>query len=152
MCSGWAERLVAVRLNSSRHSREDAVTPRSSVAAGIEARGSATGVTALGTAAPVGNLGFVDLETQVVGGFETRRCADRAIDVDDSCTDSTDEVVVVVVHTVFVASRRPDGLDSSNHALFHQDAQGVVDGLTRNRTDIECRAFTDLVGALMWLE
>jgi hypothetical protein len=135
-----------------RPSRDKTVTTSSSIASRIEARHRSTGVTALRTAAPVGDLGFVDLETQVVGGFETRRCADRAIDVDDSCTDSTDEVVVVVVHTVFVASRRPDGLDSSNHALFHQDAQGVVDGLTRNRTDIECRAFTDLVGALMWLE
>jgi len=152
MCSGWAERLVAVRLNSSRHSCEDAVTPRSSVAAGIEARGGATGVTALGTAAPVGNLGFVDLETQVVGRFETRRRADRAVDVDDACTDATDEVVVVVVDAVFVASRRPDGLDSANHALLHQDTQGVVDGLSRDRADGEGRTCGDLVGTLVGLD
>jgi hypothetical protein len=39
---------------------------------------------ALGTASPVRDLGFVDLEALVVGRGETGGGADRAVDVDDA--------------------------------------------------------------------
>ncbi len=38
--------------------------------------------TAVGAAAPVDDLGFVDLVAGIVGGGEARRVADGAVDVD----------------------------------------------------------------------
>src|SRR5258708_2787914 len=51
---------------------------------------------ALRTASPVGDLGLVDLVAHVIGGRETRGGADHAIDVDQTTTDSTDQMVMVV--------------------------------------------------------
>jgi hypothetical protein len=60
---------------------------------------------AIGTAAPVGDLGLVDLVAPVVVRRETRGSADCAIDVDHTAADSTDQMMVVVADPSLEASR-----------------------------------------------
>ena len=67
---------------------------------------------AVGAAAPVDDLGLVDLVARVVGRGEARNLADRTVDVDGPAAGAADEVVVVVADAVLVASRRARGLDA----------------------------------------
>ena len=90
---------------------------------------------AIRTAAPVGDLGFVDLVALVVARGETRRVADGAVDVDDAAADAADQVMVVVADAILVASRRPGGLDAADETLRHEDAKGVIHGLQRDGAD-----------------
>jgi hypothetical protein len=46
---------------------------------------------AIGTAAPVRDLRLVDFVAVVVGGFETRRLADGAVDVDDAAAQTANQ-------------------------------------------------------------
>jgi hypothetical protein len=54
-------------------------------------------------------------------------------------------MVMVVVHTVFVASCRPDGLDTTKKTVLDQHAKRVVHGLTRDRANIGLRDLGHLV-------
>jgi hypothetical protein len=73
-----------------------------SVGLWIEAsRCSALSLT-LRTSAPIDDLGFVDLEAQVVGRRETGSEADRAVDVVHNAADATNQVMVVVIDPVLV--------------------------------------------------
>jgi hypothetical protein len=89
----------------------------------------------LRTYAPVRDVGFVDLVAVVVGRGKARRGTDCAVDVDETAADATDEVVVVIIDAILVASGRPYWLNSPDEALFDEDAEGVVDGLARDRAD-----------------
>jgi hypothetical protein len=60
---------------------------------------------AIRTTPPVSDLGFVDLVAFVVDRSETGGGADRALDVDQTAADATDQVVVVVADPIFKASR-----------------------------------------------
>jgi hypothetical protein len=63
----------------------------------LDRAGTASGLgQALRTASPVGDLGLADLVAHVIGRDETRGGADRAIDVDQTTADSTDQMVMVV--------------------------------------------------------
>ena len=88
------------------------------------------------TAPPVGDLGLVDLVAAIVDGRETRRGADRAVDVDHAAADSTDQMVVVVADAILEARRRPGGLNAPDQALGDQQAQGVVHRLQRDGADL----------------
>ena len=101
---------------------------------------------ARGTQSPVGHLSFIDLVAIVIRCRQAGSRADRTVDVNDTAARTTDQVVVVVVHPVLVASRRTDGLNPSENALIDQDAQCVVDGLARNRAEFELREFGHFVG------
>jgi len=57
------------------------------------------------TATPIGDLGLVYLVARVVHRRETRRGADRAVDVDYAPAGSADQVVVIVADPIFEASR-----------------------------------------------
>ena len=59
---------------------------------------------------------------------------------------ATDEVVMVVVDPVLVASRRARRLDTPDEALVGQDTEGVVNRLTRDGADLGPHEFLDLVG------
>jgi hypothetical protein len=87
------------------------------------------------TAPPIGDFGLVDLVAPIVDRRETRRGADRAIDVDHAAAGSTDQVVVIVADAIFEASRRSRGLNAPDEALGDQQGQGVVDRLQRDGTD-----------------
>src|ERR1035437_7937819 len=89
----------------------------------------------LRTSTPVRDVGFVDLVAVVVGRGEARRSTDGAVDVDETSAYATYEVMVVVVDAIFVAGWWPDGLNSPDEALVGEDAEGVVDGLARDRAD-----------------
>ena len=52
---------------------------------------------AIRTAPPVRDLGLIDLVAPVVDRSETGSGADRAVDVDHTAADSTDQMMVVVV-------------------------------------------------------
>ena len=88
------------------------------------------------TAAPVGDLGLVDLVALVVGRREAGRGADRAVDVDHAAADATDQMMVVVADAILEARRRPGGLNAPDEALGDQDAEGVVHRLERDGTDL----------------
>ena len=90
---------------------------------------------AIRTTAPIGDLGFVDLVTTIVDGRETRRGADRAVDVHHAAADATNQMVMVVADSILEASRRPGGLDAPDESLGDQQAQGVVHRLERDRPD-----------------
>ena len=92
---------------------------------------------ALGAAAPVDDLGLVDLVARVVGGGEARRVADRAVDVDHPAAGAADQVVVVVADAVLVAGRRAGRLDAPEEALVGEDAEGVVHGLAGDGAELD---------------
>src|SRR5438046_9364503 len=75
---------------------------------------------ARGASAPEDDLGFVDLVAGLVGGGQAGRVAHRAVDVDHRAAGAADEMVVVVAHSVLVASRRPGGLDATQEAFAGQ--------------------------------
>ena len=92
---------------------------------------------AVRTAPPVGDFGFFDLVALVVGRRETGRGTDRAVDVDDATADPADQVVVVVADAIFVARRRAGRLDAADQAFGDEQGERVVDGLQRDRADLE---------------
>ncbi len=101
---------------------------------------------AVGAAAPVDDLGLVDLVARVVGRGEARHLADRAVDVDGPTAGAADEVVVVVADAVLVAGGRARGLDAPDDAGLGQRGEHVVDGLARDRAELGADRGVDLVG------
>lgn len=89
----------------------------------------------LRTSTPVRDVGFVDLVAVVVGRGKARRSTDGAVDVDETTAYATYEVMVIVIDAIFVAGGGPDGLNSPDEALVGEDAEGVVNGLARDRAD-----------------
>jgi hypothetical protein len=49
---------------------------------------------------------------------------------------STNEVVVIVVHAVLVASRGTHGLDATQKVVVNENGESVVHRLTRDAADI----------------
>ena len=104
------------------------------------------GCSARRAATPVDDLGFVDLETVVVIGGETRRVPHRAVDVEHDTTAATNQVVMVVVGTVLVARNGTGGLDPSQQTFVDEHRQRVVDRLARDGADACPDAMDDVVG------
>ncbi len=88
------------------------------------------------TAPPVGDLGLVDLVAPIVERPEARRGADRAVNVDHTAADSTNQVVMVVADPVLEPSRRPGGLNAADESSGDKDAQSVVHRLQRDGADL----------------
>jgi len=95
---------------------------------------------------PVRDVGLVDVIAVIVGRRETRRRAHRTVDVDDASALSTDEVMMIVIDAVFVASGRSDGLNATKKTVVDQHSESVVDRLTRNATNIGLGNVGDFVG------
>ena len=108
--------------------------------------GGAVRAEAVGAAAPVDDLGFVDLVAGVVGGGEARRVADGAVDVDHATARAADEVVVVVADPVLVPRRRPGRLDAPQQPGVGERAEGVVHRLARDGADLGADDPVDVVG------
>jgi hypothetical protein len=104
-----------------------------------------------GTAAPIDDLGLIDLVPSIIGDLQTRRRPQRAIDVDRLTARSTDQVVVVVPHTMLITSGRSGWLDTPQEALAHQNAESVVHPLTRDGTDLASHRLGHLVGGAVGL-
>lgn len=85
--------------------------------------------------APVDDLGLVDLETVIDVHGEAGHCPDGAVDVEGAATDSTDEVVMVVIDSVLEPCRRPCRLDAAHEVLVDQDPERVVHRLARDRAE-----------------
>ncbi len=96
---------------------------------------------------PVDHVGLINLETLVVGGGEAGRRSDGAVDVDDVTAGPTNQVVVIVVDAVLVARGRSHRLDAAQESALHEDAEGVVDGLTRDGANLVARLVHDVVSA-----
>lgn len=60
-------------------------------------------------------------------------------------------MVMVVADSRFEAGRRPGGLYAPDEAFPHQDAQRVIHGLPRNRTDLRPDRLGDDVSSNVWL-
>jgi hypothetical protein len=58
--------------------------------------------------------------------------------------------MVVVTGAAFVPRRRAGGLDPADQPSLGQDAEGVVDGLLRDRADPAADRLGDLVGRGVW--
>lgn len=101
---------------------------------------------ALGTTAPVGDLGLVDFVAHIVGCGEARGGADRAVDVDQAAANATNQVMVVVVDSIFVAGRRTDRLNAPDEPVVDEHAEGVVDGLARDGSDVDAGDLGHAVG------
>ena len=101
---------------------------------------------AIRTAAPIGDLGLVDLVALVVGGLETGGRANRAVDIDHTAAASTDQMVVVVANSVLEASGCPGRLNAPDETFGDQDAESVVHRLERDRTDLGPHDLGHLVG------
>lgn len=87
---------------------------------------------AVGTQAPVDDLGFVDCESSRVRRYEARRLADGAIDVGDDSAGSADGVMVIVAHSRLVPGCGACRLDASHQAGDRQGMKYVVDRLLRD--------------------
>ena len=101
---------------------------------------------ALGTAAPVGDLGFVDLIPVVVFRRQTRGIANCAVDIDQTAADSTDQMVVVVANAILEASGRPWRLNAPDEAFGHQQTQCVIHRLKRDGADLDSDDLGHAVG------
>jgi hypothetical protein len=101
---------------------------------------------ALGAAPPVHDLGLVDLEVHGLVRREARGSADGAVHVHDRAADAADEVVVVVADAGLVPGRRADGLDPAEESFVDHGAEGIVDGLFRDRADAGSGQLDDAVG------
>jgi hypothetical protein len=102
-----------------------------------------------GAITPVHNLGFVNDEALVLGGLQAWPMPYRAIYVYRTTTGPANEVVMIVIDPVFVPGRRTGRLDAPDEAIFGQDAQSVVHGLTRYCSDISAYHVFDLVRRAM---
>ena len=100
-----------------------------------------------GAGAPVDHFGFVDLEAMVRMGLEAGGFADGATDVFGLAAGTADEVVMIVADAVFITRRGIGGLDASDDAVVGEDAQDIIDRLTRDRADVLADAFGQGVGS-----
>ncbi len=89
-----------------------------------------------GTAAPVDDLGLVDLITGVVGRSQARHGTHGAIHVDHLAAGATDQVVMVVTHPILISCGGPRRLDAPEQTDVGQHADGVVDRAMRDGTDV----------------
>jgi hypothetical protein len=88
------------------------------------------------TAPPVGNFRFVDFVAPGVRRRQAGSKAHRAVDVDHTAADPTDQMVVVVPDAGLEASRRAGRLNAPDDAFTDQDAECVVHRLERDRPDL----------------
>ena len=95
---------------------------------------------------PVNDLGFVDVETVIIGRGKAGRRSDRAVDVEHGAAVSADEVMMIVTHAILVAGRRSGRLDPADEVLVGQDAESVVHRLAGDRTNDQPNIAGQLVG------
>jgi hypothetical protein len=87
----------------------------------------------------------------VVIGGQTRRLAYGAIDVEHQAAVTTDQVVMVIAYSVFISGNGTGRLYATNETLFNEDAQRVVHGLARDRTNSRPHSLDQFVGRCMWV-
>ena len=100
----------------------------------------------LGAAAPIDDLGLVDLEASVISRGQARHVANCAIHVDHPPAGTTDQVVVVVADAILVARRRPRRLDPAEQPTFRERGEHVIDRLAGDRPELRPHDGTDLIG------
>ncbi len=112
--------------------------------------GRREGVTlAFGALTPIDHFGLVDGETMIGVGGQTWHFANGAIDIEHGVTTSTNQMVMVVAHSVFVSGGEPRRLDAAHEVLLDEDAERVVHSLARNRPDHCSHIVGQLVGGRM---
>lgn len=92
-------------------------------------------VTARRAVSPVDNLGLVDDETMILVRRQTGRIPNCAVDVYKAVTASADQMMVVIVHTVFIAGGKARRLNAANKSLVDHEAEGVVNRLAGYGSD-----------------
>ena len=101
---------------------------------------------ARGAAAPVDDLGLIDVEAAGIACVEAWPLADGTVDIFDACADSADDVMVVVASAGLVPSRRPHRLDAAQQPEVAERVQSVVHGLARDRADLVAHPLQHLFG------
>ena len=102
------------------------------------------------TDAPINDLGLVDNESTTVRGFQARRRPHGTVGVDGDAAAATDEVMVVVVDSVLVPSRRTGRLNPPDEALLGQRPKSVVDSLVRHSADLRSHGLLNLIRGGVW--
>ena len=85
----------------------------------------------------------------IIIGHKTRCITHRTVDVKHQSAVTTDKVVMVIANSIFVSGNRPRWLYATNQALLDEDAQCVVHGLTRDRTNTRPHGLDQFVGCCM---
>lgn len=109
--------------------------------------GAVVCLTAVGAAAPEDDLSFLDDESVVVGWVDAWSLSHTAIYVDRPTACPTDEMMMVVVDTIFVPSRGSSWLDPAEQTFVGEGPQRVVDGLSGYRPDLGSNELLDVVGS-----
>jgi hypothetical protein len=78
----------------------------------------------------------VDFVPLVVDRGEAGRRTDRAVDVDDTAAQATDQMMMVVADAVLEARRRSGGLNAPEETTRDQNREGVVHGLEGDGADL----------------
>jgi hypothetical protein len=91
---------------------------------------------AVGTPTPEDHLGLFDLVAPIVVCVEARCGADGTFDVDSGAALAADQMMVVVTHPVFVPGCGTRRLDTSKQTFVDEHTERVVDGLSRDRSDL----------------
>lgn len=95
--------------------------------------------------APVGHFCLVDVVAVIMFRYETRCLTHCAIDVDHVPTPATSQMVVIV-DSVLVTSGRACGLDASNDPVLGHHVQSVVNGLTRDDSQLQPHCLGNIIG------
>jgi hypothetical protein len=106
---------------------------------------------ALRAAAPVDNFGLVDLIAKVIGRFQARSLADRAVNVGRSAATAADHVVVIVADPGLKAGRRSGRLNPADQTDVNKDAEHVVHRLERDKAHLSPDGLSDNLGRRMGL-
>jgi hypothetical protein len=72
----------------------------------------------------------------IIGRLQAWPVPYRAVDVYGAATGAAHDVMVVVIDPVFIAGRRARRLGTPDEVIFGEDAQRVVDRLTRNGANV----------------
>jgi hypothetical protein len=99
-------------------------------------RRSTTRRQTLGACTPIDDFRFLDPVAGPIRRSQTGHRAHRAVDVHGLPANAADQMMVIIAHPIFVASRRPGRLNPPNQPLLSERPQRVVHRLPRNGPDL----------------
>jgi hypothetical protein len=90
----------------------------------------------LGACTPVDDFRFLNPVTCPVRWRQTGHLAHGAVDVHGLAADAADQMVVIIAHAIFVASRGPGRLNPSDEPLLGKRPKRVIHSLPRNGSNL----------------
>lgn len=95
------------------------------------------------TGPPIDYLRLVDPVARVVCGGQAGGVSCGAVDIDCFSAAAADQVMVVVTDPVLIERGGPGGLDAPDETLLDQHPEGIIDGLSRNGSDVRANLARD---------